>query len=510
MKQNYDISTLNRRYVFKRQLVTNITLEYVNDTGSKWGVLEMIRESTQNMLDEALYQARTHGGDISDYFKVAKKTEWHSGKVTHFDLRDFGRGVNFESIFFLGASGKRGQDYKGHKGEGEVLSFLVAAREGIEKFMFSKTWAAKPVIVTSGGYQVLALDVYETTIPIDGTVWRYEWNSKVEYVHDNLSHYFPELSKREMRKQDTREKKYAEKRVKSWERQQKQQERELRAKSTISTKVIMTPREGRAACLYVRGVYVKDLNSLFSYNLDVEINRDRSMVDELLIIGKIQEAWNSDDLTEKQCKIYWEQANNREDCLEYRRAMKLTNGHNIAMLHNAFKKTFGKRAFIPTNPQATLDGMSLGWKKIDLPNYVKDTALFLSIDTDKSILGYQGDVIPLDPTATHKKLISKLEQIGKALGFSSYPVNCVKKVLNLDFQRLGGWYQNGEIYLLEHRLNGDRLDLLKVYIHEAGHGESNASDGTRDFTSFFEGLLIKALVGRYDKIRPLIDELLSI
>jgi hypothetical protein len=107
-------------------------------------------------------------------------------------------------------------------------------------------------------------------------------------------------------------------------------------------------------------------------------------------------------------------------------------------------------------------------------------------------------------------LILQLKRIGKAMGLGDYPVHGVKKVLNVEYQRLGGWYQAGEVYLLEHRLEGDRLDLLRTYIHEVGHGDSGASDGTRDFTSFFEGLLIKALVGKHDKVRPLIDELLNI
>jgi hypothetical protein len=355
MKQHYDLHTLNRRYTFKQQLVTNLTIDYVNDSGSKWEVYHAVRESTQNMLDEALYQARENGGEISDYFKVSKKSEY-------LEIRDFGRGVDFEAIFFLGASGKRGQDYKGHKGEGEVLSFLVAAREGIDKWMFSKNWAAQPVIVNSGGYQVLALNVYETNKPVEGTVWRYQWCDKIEYIYDNLSHYFPELSRREMRKQETANKRYDEKKAKREKKYQRQEKKELRVKSTISTKVIMTPREGKNPSLYVRGVYVKDLFSLFSYNLDVEINRDRSMVDEMLILEQIQKAWNSDDLNEKQCIAYWQKCNSQSDALEYRRQIRFTNTHNFTMMRNAFTKVFGKKAFIPTNPTATLDGISLGWK----------------------------------------------------------------------------------------------------------------------------------------------------
>lgn len=514
MKTKYDLSTLNRRYTFSRQLVTNITLEYVNDTGSKWTALEMIRESVQNMLDEALYQARNKGGDISDYYKLSLKRAVGGGKflhVTHFDLRDYGRGVDLEAIFFLGASGKRGSDYKGHKGEGEVLSFLVAAREGIDKWMFSKKWAAQPVIVEAGGYKVLALNIYETNLDIEGTVWRYEWCPQVEKIHSNLPHYFPELSKREMKKEETRERKAEKDRDKRNARNRKEAEKIVRAKSTISTKVIMTPRPGKPACLYVKGVYVKELRSLFSYNIDVEINRDRSMVDDMAILEKIQEAWLSNDLTEKQCIEYWSKAASQADLLEYKQKLNFsTNIENFSMMRQAFTKVFGKKAFIPTVPVATLDAETIGWKRVKLPTNVEDTALALSLDTDKSVMGYIGDVIPLNFNSTQEKLIKQLKKIANKLGFKDYTVEGAKKSLAVTNDSVKGLYSNGKITLFETTLNGNRLELLSTYLHEVGHGESRAGDGTRAFTDWFEKLLIEVFIGKHDHVRPLIEELLKI
>lgn len=502
MEQNFN--TLKRNYTYQRTVVTNITDQYIADSGSKWGVWEMIRESIQNMLDEADRICREHGGEMKNHYRVYKR--WAIWDVEYAHFEDKGQGVDFEAIFYLGASGKRNGEFKGHKGEGEVLSFLVAAREGIEKWMFSKDWAATGKIVEQGGYNVLALDIYKANRPIEGTVWRYKLTDQITNILKNIGSYFPELSRREQQRQEREQDARDARNAKAWKKNRQDRERIIRQNSTTSTKCIMTPKQ--EARLYVRGVYVKPLHANFSYNLNVEINRDRTMVDEFAILDGIQAAFNSDDLTKQQCELYWKNCNNYSDRLEYRRILNIENGSkNWYMMRDAFKKIFGKKAFIPTAAVATIDAINDGWKSVDLPNSVKDTALALHLETDKTVNGYVGDVVPLKFTNLHLRLIDQLKEIGSAMGLGNYPVKGAKK--SLKDANSSGFYQGGEITLFEKTLNGDRYYLLETYIHECGHGDSGASDGTREFTQWFETKLIQALTGQHDKVRSLINELIS-
>jgi hypothetical protein len=122
---------VRKGYVFQRTICTNISKEYLNDSGTTWGVWEAVRESIQNMMDEAEYMADSSGGQLLDYCSLGLTPS----KLV---LRDKGRGVDFAKILLIGESGKRGTHYRGQKGEGELLSFLVTTREGIAKEMYSK------------------------------------------------------------------------------------------------------------------------------------------------------------------------------------------------------------------------------------------------------------------------------------------------------------------------------------------------------------------------------------
>ena len=149
----------NRRYTFEQTVQTQLSIDYV----PTWGLFEAVRESLQNALDErTLTSARVH---------------WIEDGPNSMYLYDRGRGVDFEDILLLGVSGKRGlEDVVGRHGEGEVVSSLVAARNGVTKIMASRDWLTTSRLADVGGRQVLALDVYRTNKPRVGTAWLYTGN----------------------------------------------------------------------------------------------------------------------------------------------------------------------------------------------------------------------------------------------------------------------------------------------------------------------------------------------
>lgn len=506
--------TLQREYKFQRTIITNISSEYLNDSGSCWGTWEMLRESLQNMIDEAERMADNNGGELRDYYNMWRFSKTGYKPYSHLEFRDKGCGVDFERIFLIGESGKRGTHYRGQKGEGESLSFLVAARLGIEKWMFSKDWAitARLDNYLESTYKVLVFDLYKADKPIKGTVWRFSLTEEVDTLFKNIGDFFPELSKREIRRQETRQKQQSRERIKEYDRQQKSKERETKQKSTSSKRMIITPKG--PSRLYVRGIYVKDIYSLFSYNLqNVEINRDRSMVDEWQILKEIEVAFNSEDLTMDQAVKYWQKAESGSGdagLMEYKAELGITNSKNFMLLRNAFYKVYGKKACIFTNRVAALDAESLGFKVVDLHPFAKGTAAGLGISADRKVLGYEGDIKYVKNVSKKQAdLILKLQEIGEALGFKDYPILVVEKILGVNDENLGGMYQGGTIYLMKSTIEGNRNYLLEVFIHEAGHGESEAPDATRNFTKWFERLALQTLQGQHSKASDLIVKFLK-
>jgi len=157
-----------RVYTYERTYQTTLTLDYVPE----WNIFHAMRESFQNAFDEAVVT----GEDAGMYMNGIEDEAW---------IYDNGRGVDFEDILYLGATDKRGRtDLVGEHGEGEVLSFLVAAREGYEKVMASRDWMAVAEFQKdeTGRFDILVIHRYKAQTPRkQGTLWFYGgWNAYEE------------------------------------------------------------------------------------------------------------------------------------------------------------------------------------------------------------------------------------------------------------------------------------------------------------------------------------------
>lgn len=146
------------RYTYQRTVETNLDGNYVPD----WTTAKAVKESVQNQLDESL------GSETKPYFGILNAdTVW---------LRDAGRGVRFNTILRIGKSGKRDDARMvGQHGEGEVVSTLVAARQGLVKLLASQDWLAVGRLVADpegeAGDRLLVIDVYQSDLPRVGTAW---------------------------------------------------------------------------------------------------------------------------------------------------------------------------------------------------------------------------------------------------------------------------------------------------------------------------------------------------
>jgi len=256
-----------RRYEFKEQIQTNVSLQYLDDEASRWGVWEMVRECMQNIMDEAEYQADQSGDHLSQHMEI-----WTDVKVNRqrfWRIHDRGRGGDLEDILFLGISGKRGSNYRGQKGEGQLMAFLVAVREDIGLYMTSQNWAMEPVIV-EGKYRTLALNIYRSDKSHPGTRIFIEWNCEADEYLREARGYFPDLKK--PRKQRT----YTPTTQKP------------KVKRSPSTRALFDEK-WESPRLFVKGIYVRHIDALFSYNLDLPLNRDRNIVDNSELIPAVEE-----------------------------------------------------------------------------------------------------------------------------------------------------------------------------------------------------------------------------
>jgi hypothetical protein len=169
------ITFAGRKYQFDHVLETNIGTGYVPD----WDADKAYRESYQNAIDEAFQS----GGKLT-----AQTTD------RHVYLRDGGRGVGLEDILLIGYSGKRGQSgVIGQHGEGEIVSFAVAARNNLLKMMASQNWLAVGRLEGEGARERLVLDVYKTRTERKGTAWLYvnrTGNTSMAKVHERAARAF--------------------------------------------------------------------------------------------------------------------------------------------------------------------------------------------------------------------------------------------------------------------------------------------------------------------------------
>ena len=157
----------NTIYIFEKEIDLPISVGYVPSND----MLYAVKESLQNALDESLIS----GG------KVSMTVEDHGVY-----LRDAGRGCDWEEILLIGDSGKRGiKGTTGEHGEGEVISFLVAAREGINKVMASRNWLLRGILKRNDrGKLVLVLELWKTRHGRNrkGTRWVYS-SDNADKVH---------------------------------------------------------------------------------------------------------------------------------------------------------------------------------------------------------------------------------------------------------------------------------------------------------------------------------------
>ena len=469
-----------RKYEFHQQIPTNISLEYLNDEASKWGAWEMVRECVQNIMDEAEYQADQNGGHLSQYMGI-----WNDVKVSRqrfWRVHDKGRGVDLEDILFLGVSGKRGTHYRGQKGEGQLMAFLVAVREDIGLYMTSQDWAIESVMV-EGKYQTLALNIYKAQKSHSGTRIFIEWNTEADDYLRYAKDYFPDLKKPRKQRVDT-----------------PKSQRPKVARSPSTRTVFEEDLQGPSR-LFVKGIYVKDIDALFSYNLDLPLNRDRNIVGNDELIPAIEKEISNLKTFSKIRRIVREIAiSDRRYILEGQ--VRQLDPVNPKQWASALRKETGSRRTVLWSndivaTEARLKGCNV--VRIDHPVY--------RVVFSWGGIKYDYDVAHApDPYKERKTLDTKANRrkrfLEKVRDYMSWPI-FIKVFVpkGAQAETRNGFYEDQICWLrYDHLRDSDLLAVLRTFIHEYGHQDSNASDCSRGFENWAFQLCAELMVADNGKI----------
>jgi hypothetical protein len=480
-----------RRYEFSEQIQTNISLEYLNDEASKWNAWEMVRECVQNIMDEAEYQADQNGGHLSEYMEI-----WSDYKVNQerfWRIWDKGRGVDLEDILFLGISGKRGTHYRGQKGEGQLMAFLVAAREEIGLYMTSQDWAIEPVVV-EGKYRTLALNIYKAQKSHPGTRIFIEWNTEADEYLQNAKGYFPDLRKPRKRRTYT----------------PSTRSRKPKVARSPSTRTLFEEK-WESPRLFVKGIFVKHIDALFSYNLDLPLNRDRNIVSNDELLPAIESEIGDLKTFSKILRIVKEIAiaDNRYLLEGQVRQLDPVNPKQWA---SALRKACNSRKTVLwTNDIMAIEARLRGYEvvRIDHPVY---RMVFswggIKHDCDvASVPDPYRECKTLDTKAARRKRF--LEKVGDLLKWS-IDIKVFAPVKGPHTEIRNG-FQEGRICWLryDHLRDSNLLDVLRTFIHEYGHWESGAMDNTRAFENWAFQLCADLMVADNGKIARAYNKVLT-
>ena len=447
------IRLLKRKYMYESTLETNISTDYVDGTSSTWGEWELVRECMQNMMDEADHLAQEQGGHLSDHLHISQ-TARHGSKW--WCLRDMGRGTDVANILYLGLSGKRGQGCRGEKGEGQLLAFLVAARKGIGLVFVSQDYLLIPRISDDNGHSHLVLDLYRAQKPIVGTRIFIENQYVISFYLKDRRKFFPDLVKPKG------------------------------PEKSPSTRKIFEP-DDEGAKLYLKGIFVRKIDALFSYNLtESRISRDRDVVSEDDQLGEVEEIWNEVVNVRKITQLLEEARQWGSEKLEMRIPFFTLGQKQNRAWRKAFRDLAGcSRAVLWTNDLITREARRKSYVVVRIEQQPVFEALCQAgIKKDCDVAKAQDPYQELKPNKNEQSLFAIMEDIADRCNWENGRTLKVFKSTGADASydnRLAFQRGNYLYFKRSHLAHSTFGDLLKTFIHEETHRQFGAPDESREF-----------------------------
>jgi hypothetical protein len=459
----------NRIYTFERTIPTLISAEYVPD----WNLTKAVKESIQNMLDE-----RTETG-CNIFHKAESGTAFFC---------DHGRGVGINQIILMGDSGKRGrEDMIGQHGEGEIVSFMVAAREGVQKTMVSRDWLVRGRLDDLAGRQALYLDVYRAPkVTRSGTAWEYSGGDSVISFCNAFEQFRVKI--RQQARQE-REARRWEKQAAKNRKQQRQRQKQQRARKGLLDREY-------AGQLFTNGLFVNNIDGLaFAYNLKATPGRDRAAFTWEFVKDEIVSIFNAEAELKHVVKLLRAATRNgAENVLEFKLDLNL----DVKLVQKAIRKVSNSRSL-----------RKLAWADFGKhASYIADAA-----DQQITVIGFHGDPPAWVKNAIHcvTKVVGMTSKVkeGPLPGWLQKATDAACFLLIEDITNTPEFYSIlrdpssdrtqayaslGKVVLVRTAVKEmNTITFLETLAHELGHAIGGYPDNTRGHASYIGQILARAL-----------------
>lgn len=440
------------RYQYLEQFDVNLTLQYENDRWDEWHI---IREFISNALDAVDGQ--------SDSFSL-------SDEDGYLHIHDHGCGYPINYAKRIGASSKKNEEQSiGQFGEGTKMAILTCLRKGISVRLASQDWLIIPKSMPiENDMDVLVFDIYKSDESIQGSLVSIEATPEIKEILKDKGQYFLQFS--------TLSSLYG------------------------SLNQGIFPSSGNAK-LYNKGVYIKDIDALFTYGVSInQLNRDRDLIDDDTLSHKIRDILNKVD-NPIVIQRYFEESNriaNGVVSSKYKEFnYTLYPDWEVRQTWvNTFYSIYGSKAIISTSDLASREAQCLGHSPVRLDYYGRTLADFIGIPKDVDVISDDYEFRWTDSLTEHEeKRLAFFRQVTDLLALDS-PETVKVFDSYAKSENVVGLYNSDsdEIYLKRERLSGNLEEALETFIHELNHKSTRADDSDRKFADGLSSLSAKLVL----------------
>lgn len=430
------ITLQDRVYVFSETFDVNLAADYEID---RWDIWHMIREFVSNALDAV--------DNNPNLVNILREEDF-------IDIVDKGNGYPIVYAKRIGASSKRDDASSiGQFGEGTKMAMLTALRRGLAIRLASQDWLIAPKLVeVEEGLQVLAYDIYKATEPITGSIVSIEAADCVRSVIGSLSDRFLQFN----------------------------DAAPLNGQSNTG----ILPR-GEQARIYNKGVYIRDIDALFSYALSLDkLNRDRDLIDEQVLSKAIAETWGRVDDSELITTYFSEseRVGNlgvSSKLLEFKQVVYPVSRAWLC----TFRELYGDKAVLFTDALAAKEAALLGFKPVKLEYYGRFVAEMLGVKRDTEVCRADYEFSWAQQLSNKEQgRLTMFRKIAELVGLEApSEVRLYDSYTKSEF--VLGLFNSGkdEIYLRRDHFNGAMVEAFDTYLHELNHRATGADDYDRSF-----------------------------
>jgi hypothetical protein len=438
-------------YTFSEEFDTNLSLLYENETWDYWHI---VREFISNALDSVQGEAKR------------VKVYQEDGFV---HIADDGAGYPLVYAKRIGASSKKNDSKTiGFFGEGVKLSLLTCLRKGINVRLASQNWLIIPKVKTEEGIDVLVFEIYQSQEPMLGSIVSIEATTNVTSIVQDLPRYFLQFN-------------------------------EI-APLHGTAQAGIYPNVDNKGSVFVKGVYIRNIETLYSYALCLEeLNRDRDVISMDVLGGKIRDIWES--VHDAELVKNFLTTSNRlamnnvsTDLLEYKYTIYL-NSDCYESWRQTFSQLYGEKAVIYTDSLAAKEATLMGYTVVRFEYYAQRVLEQIGIRKDI-------DIVRADYEFTWSKNLTRFEQ-ARILYFHRVAellqTDCPKVRIYDRYaksEQIQGLYnhEKDEIYIKRDILNAELAVALSTFIHELSHRISGAGDIDRAFADALGNIATERII----------------